>query len=264
MIENHSSTSRSAAFVAHPGHELRVHGWMSRSKPICAILTTGSRSGAERDRLQVSATIVESVGGQCSALFGAVLDRDLYGMILAGDVSLFRQWTETLAGILIANRIDRLVVDGWQLYSVSHDLTHIIGRLAAEQASRALGHNIEILQFEVVPALLAEYADIGKLAFEINLSDDELITKFAAINSYPGLEFELIEIRQVEEEGHAKTERFFVPLPIETVIQPPSTKPKYEIYGEARLADGIYRDVIRWHHVEKIIHQLLAGRHAIP
>lgn len=185
-------------------------------------------------------------------------------MILAGDAAPFQQWTETLAGMLVANRIERLVVDGWQLYSVSHDLTHIIGRLAAERASRTLGYSIEVLQFEVVPAPLAECPDIGKPAFDVNLSDDELEAKFAAIDSYPGIEFELIEIRQIEEEGHARTERFFVPPSIARVIQPPSTKPKYEAYGEARLADGIYQDVIRWHHVEKIIHQLVASQRAIP
>lgn len=264
MIENHNPHRRSAAFVAHPGHELRLHGWMSRANPVCTILTTGSRSGTDRDRLQASARIVESTGGQCSALFGVVLDRDLYRMILAGDAAPFQQWTETLAGMLVTNRIERLVVDGWQLYSVSHDLTHIIGRLAAERASRTLGYSIEVLQFEVVPALLAECPDIGKPAFDVNLSDDELDAKFAAIDSYPGIEFELIEIRQIEEEGHARMERFFVPPPITKVIQPPSTKPKYEAYGEARLADGIYQDVIRWHHVEKIIHQLVASQRATP
>lgn len=258
MVENDSPANRSAAFVAHPGHELRLHGWMSRAKPVCTILTTGSRSGTDRDRLQASTRIVENAGGQCSALFGAVLDRDLYRMILVGEVSPFLQWTETLAGILVTNRIDRLVVDGWQLYSVSHDLTHIVGRLAAERASRALGYDIEILQFEVVPAPLAEYTDIGKPAFQVTLSDEELAAKFAAIDSYPGIEFELIEIRQIEEEAHARTERFFKPPSIEKVIQPPLTKPRYEAYGEARLAEGIYQDVIRWHHVEKIIHQLLA------
>lgn len=264
MIENYNPDRRSAAFVAHPGHELRLHGWLSRAKPVCMILTTGSRSGTDRNRLQASARIVESAGGQCSRLFGAVLDRDLYGMILAGDATPFRKWTEKLADILVTSRTEQLVVDGWQLYSVSHDLTHIIGRLAAERASRALGYKVEVLQYEVVPALLAECSDSGKPAFELNLSDDELKAKLAAIDSYPGIEFELIEIRQIEEEGHARTERFFVPPPIADVIRPPSTKPKYESYGEARLADGIYQDVIRWHHVEKIIHHLVASQRAIP
>lgn len=264
MIQDNSHTARSAAFVAHPGHELRLHGWLSRAKPVCTILTTGSRSGNDLTRLQASAKIIENAGGQGSALFGAVLDRDLYNMILAGDVSPFRLWTETLTGILVENRIDRLIVDGWQLYSVSHDLAHVIGRLAAERASNVLGQNVVVLEYEVVPALLAERAFAGTTELEVILSDSEMAAKTAAINGYPGIEFELLEIKQIEQDDHARTERFYAPPPIEDIIHPPPAKPKYEAYGEARSAEGIYQDVIRWHHVEKIVRQLVDCQRSIP
>ncbi|HEX8245140.1 MAG TPA: hypothetical protein VF541_16635, partial [Longimicrobium sp.] len=36
-----------ALVVAHPGHELRVYGWMERARPLVFVLTDGSGSGSE-------------------------------------------------------------------------------------------------------------------------------------------------------------------------------------------------------------------------
>jgi hypothetical protein len=260
MIDRDPYTSSTALFVAHPGHELRLHGWMSREKPICMVLTTGSRSGSDIARSQASANVISSVGGRCSELFGSVLDRDLYNFILAGDASPFQQWKDRLIETLVSNRIERLVIDGWQLYSASHDLAHVIGRLAAKEASRRLAHTIEILQYEVVPASLAGRVAIGLCADRLILSDSELASKLAAIDSYPGIEFELIELRQIEKDDHARTEVLFALPAFEHLLRTPDEIPKYESYGEARRAKGIYKDVIRWHHVETIIKQLISAR----
>ncbi|HUE39393.1 MAG TPA: hypothetical protein VMR29_07805 [Candidatus Binatia bacterium] len=40
-----------ARVVAHPGHELRVHHWMERVRPVVCVLTNGSgASGCSRIR----------------------------------------------------------------------------------------------------------------------------------------------------------------------------------------------------------------------
>lgn len=249
--------SRPALFVAHPGHELRLYGWMRRTKPTCMVLTTGSRSGADKDRLQASAAILDAVGADRSELFGAILDRELYAAVLAGNAAPFLQWKEIAVEILVRNRPVRLVIDGWQLYSVTHDLTHVIGRLAAEEASHRLGYQIQVLQYDVVPPQLAGPVQSGSRVFCVELSEHELIEKHAAVDAYPDIELEVIELKEAEGEDHARTESLFLPPPLEQVIKSPDELPKYESFGEARKAAGIYGDVIRWHHVEKIIHGLL-------
>lgn len=258
MIDIDSGMRSSAFFMAHPGHELRLHGWVSREKPICMILTTGSRSGSDIARLQASVDVIQNAGGRCSDRFETVLDRDLYNCILAGDASPLRRRKEILADILVTNRTERLVIDGWQLYSASHDLAHVVGRLAADEASRRLSCKIEVLQYDVVPAQLAGQASTSSSVRRIILSDSELTAKLAAVNSYPGIEFELIELRQIENEDHARTEALFVPPRFEDILRPPDEAPKYESYGEARQSKGIYKDVIRWHHVETIARQLIS------
>lgn len=249
--------STSALFVAHPGHELRLYGWVLREKPICMVLTTGSRSGTDKERLQASADLITAAGGKRSELFGAVLDRDLYGAVLAGNAEPFQRWKETIVEVLIRNRPKRLVIDGWQLYSVTHDLAHIIGRLAVNQASRRLGYQIDVLEYEVVPPPLAGFVQVGSRVCCVNLSEHELTKKLSAIDTYPGIELELIELRQIMGDEHACTESLFLPPPFDQLIKPPHEAPRYEAYGEGRRAQGIYNDVIRWRHVEKIINELL-------
>jgi hypothetical protein len=250
-----SDDIRTALLLAHPGHELRLHGLIARTKPFCMVLMTGSRSGESQSRSFASARVLAGLG--CSTSFGAVLDRDFYKIVLQGDIAPFVRWIETIARNLVANRIDRLIIDGWQLYSVSHDLTHVIGRLAAQQASRLLGRNIEVFHFEVVPGPLAGIAD-GAPAAEILLSDAELDAKLRAIENYPEIEAELEAFRQIKMQEAARVESIFRPPGLEEIIRAPSAPPKYEFYGEQRQAQGIYRDVIRWRHVEGILRGIVS------
>src|SRR5947207_1965878 len=38
--------------VAHPGHELLLHGWISRNKPVVHVLTDGTRLGRTAELLR--------------------------------------------------------------------------------------------------------------------------------------------------------------------------------------------------------------------
>jgi hypothetical protein len=220
------------------------------------VLLTGSRSGESQSRRFASARVLEDLG--CSTSFGAALDRDFYKLVLQGDPAPFVRWIDSIARNLVASRIDRLIVDGWQLYSVSHDLTHVMGRLAAQQASRLLGRNIEVFHFEVVLGSLAGIADVGAPAAEILLSDAELNAKLRAIENYPEVEAELEAFRQGKMQEAARVESIFRPPGLEEISRAPSAPPKYEFYGEQRQAQGIYRDVIRWHHVEEILRGIVS------
>ncbi|MGP8122501.1 MAG: hypothetical protein ACLP8B_18510 [Xanthobacteraceae bacterium] len=259
MIQN-SRSSRPALFVAHPGHELRLFGWMLREKPVCMVLTTGSRSGTDKTRVRASADLLTAVGGHRSELFGVVLDRDFYAAVLAGNATPFLRWKDAAVEVLVSTRPESLVIDGWQLYSVAHDLTHVVGRLAAEEASHRLGYQIRVLQYDVVPSSLGGAVRGGPCVSCVNLSERELAEKRAAIDGYPGIELEVIELRRLEGDDHARTESLFLPPPLERLLEPPDDVPKYESFGEQRRAAGIYSDVIRWRHVEKIVRDILATR----
>ena len=246
-----------AVLLAHPGHELRLHGWISRFRPLAILLTTGSRSGEDRSRRQASEHMLDNLECARADAFGAVLDRDFYDLVLSGDARPFRRWIDAVAAALTAHRIDRVIVDGWQLYSVSHDLAHIIGRLAAQQATQISGRPIEVLQYEVVPAALG-VGDLGPAVARFLLSEDELQAKRAAVEAYPGIEAELEELGRIERADALRVEALFSVAPMTELLRQPARKPNYELYGETRQSQGTYSEVIRWHHVEAIIRQIIA------
>ena len=67
--------------VAHPGHELLLHGWISQSKPIVQVLTDGSGHSAV-GRLEMTAEFLRAVGALPGAIFGRLSDREAYAMII--------------------------------------------------------------------------------------------------------------------------------------------------------------------------------------
>uniref|UniRef100_UPI0013D13681 hypothetical protein n=1 Tax=Escherichia coli TaxID=562 RepID=UPI0013D13681 len=61
------------------------------------------------------------------ALGGQILDKDFYRLVENGDVAPFHRWVDQLAGQLAGQGARRLVVDGYQLYSITHDIAHVMG-----------------------------------------------------------------------------------------------------------------------------------------
>jgi hypothetical protein len=76
--------SRAALVVAHPGHELRVHHWLERARPLVLVLTDGS-GHTEHSRLQRTTALLERAGATPGRIYGRLSDRDLYRAILSGD-----------------------------------------------------------------------------------------------------------------------------------------------------------------------------------
>ncbi len=73
-----------ALIVGHPGHELRVHGWLEVARPLVFVLTDGSgRTG--NSRVSSTKSIVNQAGATPGRLFGAITDEAAYEAILNHD-----------------------------------------------------------------------------------------------------------------------------------------------------------------------------------
>jgi len=55
--------------VAHPGHELRVWGWLCAVKPTVCVLTDGAGSGGE-PRIAMTTTLLREAGATLAAGLG--------------------------------------------------------------------------------------------------------------------------------------------------------------------------------------------------
>lgn len=258
MISNPNSNSEihwPSLVIAHPGHELRLFGWVATEKPTIHILASGARNGAN-GRVDASANVVAALGARKGLLFGEMLDRDLYAAILGGDIQLFHDWIDVLRDAFIANRPSFVVVDGWELYNVAHDLVHVMTRVSASEASLRLGRSLKVYDFAVVPAAFAGPIPSSRVSHTITLSHTLLEQKLATARAYPDIGSELMEILTHDGLDSLADEKLRSPLPFQDLLPDHGVKPLYESYGEQRVSDGIYKQVIRWSHVAPIVESI--------
>ena len=139
---------RAALVIAHPGHELRVHGWVELARPLAFVLTDGSGHTGQ-SRLTSTSRLLERAGAARGGIYGRLTDRALYAAILGGDVDLVAGLAGELAQALVDGEIDYVVGDALEGYNPGHDLCRVIIDAAAELAGRA-GQRVACLDFPLV------------------------------------------------------------------------------------------------------------------
>src|SRR3954452_4220641 len=88
-----------ALIIGPPGHELRVHHWIERTRPLVFVLTDGSgHTGVSR--LASTTAVLERAGATPGSVYGRLSDREVYRAILGGDVGLFAGLADELAAAL--------------------------------------------------------------------------------------------------------------------------------------------------------------------
>src|SRR5262249_46819579 len=93
-------TGRSALVIAHPGHELRVHGWLESARPEVFVLTDGS-GHAGQSRLASTSRLLDCAGAWPGPIYGRVTDRTLYTALLDGRLNLFTGLAVELSEALV-------------------------------------------------------------------------------------------------------------------------------------------------------------------
>jgi len=134
---------RYALVVAHPGHELRVLGWVRAVKPLVSILTDGSGHDQSQLRLTLSTHVLRSAGALYSSLFGLMTDREIYRAILDQNHVLFLELAESLATLLVENQIECVVGDAIECYNPIHDVCRLLIDRAVRGASQKTGTAIK-------------------------------------------------------------------------------------------------------------------------
>ena len=86
-----SRTPHAALVMAHPGHELRIHGWLERTRPLPFVLTDGS-GHTSSSRLASTTRVLTAAGAQpAGVLYGQLTDREVYQALRAFVQTSF--WT---------------------------------------------------------------------------------------------------------------------------------------------------------------------------
>lgn len=244
---------RVVAFVAHPGHELRIFRAMELAKPVLHVLTDGSGSTGVA-RTDSTTRILEATGARPGSVYGRYRDADVYAAVLGADTAFFETLVNEYAESIFAEEAEVVIGDMQEGYNSSHDICRImIG--AAVARCREKGLDIENLDFPLM-GLPGRYGS-AEGALRIDLSDEDFAKKLRAAENYPELK------REVDAAiGQVGTEPFKMEVlrPVadqEGLNWPGDEPPYYETYGEKQVAAGHYKHVIRYkEHIQPIAQAL--------
>ena len=144
-----SYPARAALVVAHPSHELRLHGWLEQAKPYVCVLTDGGGRAGE-PRLDRTTEVLSRVGATPGTIYGRLEDLEVYSAILNGDAELFTELVEELAQAFVNELIEYVVGDAAEGYNVTHDMCRVMIGAAVELAEQEYGQRVENFDFAVV------------------------------------------------------------------------------------------------------------------
>jgi hypothetical protein len=230
--------------IAHPGHELRVYGWLETARPIVFVLTDGSgRSGISR--LDRTASIISQVGASAGGIFGRFTDAAIHAAILGGDFALFHRLVDELSLSFNTHDIDYVAGDATEGYNPAHDLCRLI--LNAAVRTCRLRWNRQIANFDFLLAVRPDEGDLARLsrALRIELDEAGFQRKIQAASSYAELSDE-IEAATKQNGLSSFRKEYLRPVcrsrPGYVFTEPPF----YERYGEEQVAAGAYARVLRY------------------
>jgi len=236
-------SGRPILFMAHPGHELLIHGWLSRMRPAVSILTDGSGHSTS-GRLPLTRELLHSLSVPEGPIFGRFADREVYAAILGGDVGFLISLVNDLAGDLVARRATAIVADAAEGYNPEHDLCCIIAGAACDVARR---DGVDIPQYEYA---VADGPDsLTGETFE--LDDEAFAAKMKAARMFAAALTDVDELlaRYGEQAFRRETFRLVEDWTIDRFAA--GACPRYEHFGEERVTSGLYARVIR--HREHVV-----------
>jgi hypothetical protein len=247
---------RALLVVAHPGHELRVYGWLARARPPVCVLTDGSGSqGAAR--LGSTRALLRELGATPGPIFGRFQDRALYAALLDRAHAPLVAVAAELATVLVRDQVDVVVADAAEGYNPAHDVCRLVVDAAVRRAARRLARPLVRLAFTLFerPDAPPGAGPVERLPLDPLL----LARKTAAAHAYGSLAHEIDHALATWGEAAFATECF---RRLGDDTQPaaaPRTAPLYEAWGEAQVAAGVYARVLRWdEHVRPLADALAA------
>lgn len=247
---------RAALVVAHPGHELRVHGWMELAHPFVCVLTDGSGHSGQ-SRLESTTRLLAKSSAPLGSIYGRFKDLDIYTSILDSDFGLFIDLAEELGEAFVRDAVEYVVGDAIEGYNPIHDLCRSVINAAVELANRNKTNRIANFDFQVIGLPDLSSDEFRSREVWLRLDEEALARKLEAAKSY--LELRDDVGKMINEAGSASF-RFEALRPVisnvatDALIREP---PYYERYGEKQVAEGYYRRVIRYReHILPLIDSL--------
>lgn len=236
---NPAPASRPVLVIGHPGHELRVFGWLLAARPVVHVLTDGSGSDGA-SRVASTSALLDGVAATRGSIYGRMTDREIYGAILARDHARFLALADELAADLARNHVDLVAGDAVEGFNPSHDVCRYVVNAAVRLASNGSARPIACYAFPLDSA-----PDCGaRSAVRVHLDEATLERKLQAAYSYAELRSEVQRTLDRFGPEPFKTE-YLCPVDLtDPYGWDPGRIPYYESYGAERVASGAYQHVV--------------------
>lgn len=232
---------------AHPGHELRLYHWMERTHPDVFLLTDGSGCNG-LSRLESSRKLIETAGARLLGGSGTFSDREIYQAICACDAAFFLRLAQRINDILDSGGYTTVVCDALEGFNTSHDWCHYLALVTACR------RGLSVYDF---PLESAPQAWISSSSLTFQLDAKALERKLAAAADYTELAAEVARAIETHGTDAFALEVIRVVPTKDKAPPPPSYPPFYETFGEKRVKEKIYDEVIRWQkHMKPLIEKV--------
>lgn len=228
--------------VAHPGHELRVYGWLLAARPVVHVLTDGSGSDGQ-PRVASTSALLDDAGARRGSIYGRMSDREIYSAILAGDHTRFLTLADELAADLARRDTDLVAGDAIEGFNPSHDVCRYVLNAAVRLAARAGGRTIRCCAFPLEGAPDGT-VDGASGHVTLRLDDATLQRKLRAAHDYAELRSEVERTLARFGPEAFRTERLSPVDLADGYGWETDRIPYYESYGAERVASGAYRQVV--------------------
>lgn len=226
--------------IGHPGHELRVFHWLELVRPVVFVLTDGS-GGLGHSRLPSTTRILDRVGATRGSIYGTLTDREVYEAILNREFELFIKLAREVASFLTDETVSYVAGDSAEGYNPTHDVCRLVICAAVALANRSRVNEVKDFDFQLTGA---PRPSTGNHDLRIELDDAAFLRKLDVARSYAGLEAEVNEALNTNSEVAFRVE-CLRPVNYWDIFRR-DAKPFYEEYGEKRVAEGKYGQVIRY------------------
>ncbi len=237
-----------ALVVAHPGHELRLHHWLELYRPHTFVLTDGSGSG-DQGRIEASRRALERCGAVPGTIFGVWTDREAYRIVLDHRLEEVQRVVLDLAESLVRLKVELLASDAVEGFNSTHDLCFVIAEAALNIASRRLGRPIPHLDFPLEAAPGSRRITEGAPPLRLVLDASAFDRKLEAADAYLALQGEVERALEIHSSEAFRVE-VLSPVPAGSDLDQRALGedqvPFYERHGAQRVAEGTYRQVLRY------------------
>lgn len=257
--------SHRALILSHPGHELRILGWLAAVRPLVIILTNGAGHG-DRPRIELSRHLIEAAGGQVSELFGDLTDQQMYAATLQHDFPFFLRLRDRIQGILHTNEIEVVAGDSIEGYNPSHDLCRCLIDVTVLELQKISCRTVLNYEFPLVghPAIWSN--DVESVCHRLTESERnwklERIRWYA--NAVGGKLLAEVDESLAKFGETVLAEEWLTPAQSALALcRFEHTPPYYERYGSQQVSMGHYQNLIRYReHLLPITAALRIGKAA--